>query len=556
MELIQAINKANVMNVSSVSEFSDSILETFPYDASCQYIVNQCLKKATSILEFVQRDAAIPLFIFQSKKDDIPTFTRHMFTLALFGKLNVFNDHFLQHIIAAHILSYQMSATQGNTLVKRRKVMLQFLSDKHLQLWRQVVSLQKVAFSSHAIKHIGDPRLTPVQLVSLLASIFSYCSEKQSQSSLLSFVTKRITPLFRNLLHSVSVLIAAPLPGSQMYYKAYTCTVMELQRNHALIYIPNSSENEQLQWVKRTSLQLIEQRTIAFDAFLSCYSRCNNERNISGGHSFFPESFAIQRPPSVLLSIIDELHKPDVNIPQLCKKIDSASSFQQFLLSTASQDNRLRLPVTNIKQAILTYGLERVGDMLVQFALMERLTQHQYPLLAMSKQFTLLTCAIAGQLASITRSKFSPQSAALVSTFLCAPLFTTPGLKIATALPVNSQNYYQIHHIFKVRGKNPWHEIAGELADNWHQGATWRALIRQVGKTQSEVPTSLKKEYAILQLSFGLAREYLFPLERRDKQTDETRQALLNTLALTIEDLELLMGRLGEYLYCPLSLHP
>jgi hypothetical protein len=69
------------------------------------------------------------------------------------------------------------------------------------------------------------------------------------------------------------------------------------------------------------------------------------------------------------------------------------------------------------------------------------------------------------------------------------------------------------------------------------------------------VVASLKKEHAILQLSFGLAREYLFPLNARDAATDNTFDTLRRTIDLKSEDVCRVMERLGEYLFCPLNLH-
>jgi len=555
MGRIQVINKARAMDATHIAELAEVISEQPANDVTPQILVNNCLQRAKTTLSFVHTHPAIALAIFQNGSEELDDFTRQILTLALFGKLLSYNDHFLQHIIAAHILTYFLRGQNKRDMANQRKQMIGFISQNHLQLWQQIVSLQKVLFTPQSIKYVNTVKVTPMQYVSLLASVFSCCRNKHSASTLLAFVSQNAPTIYRDLLHSLATLVNTSLPGAQVYYKAHPATLIDIQRDYALVYSPTTDESEQFQWVKRSECFAPEPMYVGFEVFLSRYSQCESEQQIKGGHPFFPTAFAIQRPPAALLSIIDELQKPDVDITNLCRKVEATPTFRQFLLSTASQDNRLRLPVSNIKQAILTYGLERVGDMLVQFALIERLTQHQYPLLGISKQFTVVVCAIAAQLASITSTKFSPQSAALVSTFLCAPLFTLPGLKVATRLPVNHQGYFQVQHTFKVKSASPWHAIAGELADNWHQGATWRSLIRQAGKRHGEVPGSLQKEHAILQLAFGLAREHLFPLTQRNSATENTRNTLLHSIELTPGDVDLLIGRLGEYLYCPLSLH-
>lgn len=543
------------MDVTNIATLSDYLSEQLPTTASIEDIVNHSLKKAASVVDFIYAHPAISLAIFQNSQSEIDAFSRQIITLAVFGKLNVFNDHFLQHIIAAHIVTHYLQRQKQDTAHALRRSLILFIKQNQLQIWRQVISLRKVLFSQSSIRLINSAKVTPLQNLSLTASIFSHCRQKHSALSLLRFIAQNAPAIFRAYLYPIASLVAQPLPGARVFFKAHPATVIDIQRDHILLFSPSREESAPFQWVNKAKIYAPTTHYMALDEFLGHYNQCEQERKTKGSVPFFPISYAIQHPPASLLGIIDELKQPDVNIPKLCKKVEVAPTFSRFLLSTASQDNRLRLPVSSVKQAILTYGLERVGDMLVQFALMERLTQHKYPLLNMSKQFTLLACAIASQLASITSSKFSPQSAALVTTFLCAPLFTLPGLKIALFLPVNNKDYFQIHKTFKIKNTVQWNTIAGELASNWHQGATWRALIHHSGKHHLEVPASLRKEHAIVQLAFGLAREYLFPLKQRDHATDIARNTLLKSINLTQNDVKLIMNRVNEYLYCPLNLH-
>lgn len=552
------------MELNDASELSDALLSLPAPTSTPQKIVNTCLQRAKLTLSFTQAHPAIPLAL-QKCTSDIDTLTRHILNLALYGKLNNYNDHFLQHIIAAHLATYYLvssnfaSSNVANTskdqIISQKKALLTLINDHNLTMWRQIIALQKVLFSSQSIKHVGEAKLTSLQRISLITSVFSYCTDSHSRSSLLAFIAQRVPTMQRTFLHPIASLISIPSPGARVYVKAHPAIVIDIQKQHALVHSPSRNEDEKILWVKRNTLLAPKELYLSFEDFSDQYLACENARSVKGEQPFLPTTFPIQRPPLALIEIIDELQKADVDVPNLCQKVEKVPSFQQFLLSTASLDNRLKLPVTSLKQAILTYGLERLGDMLVQHALIERLTQHQYPLLAISKQFTSLACGIAAQLASITKTKFTPQSAALVTTFLCAPLFTLPGLKVATQLPVNHKDYFQIDNAFKVKGVSSWHIISGELAGNWHQSATWRAVIHQSGRRHAEVVASLKKEHAILQLSFGLAREYLFPLKARDTATGNTFDTLRRTIDLKSEDVCRVMEGLGEYLFCPLNLH-
>jgi hypothetical protein len=396
--------------------------------------------------------------------------------------------------------------------------------------------------------------LNTLQRFSLLTAVFTYCRSTYDITKLLGYLAPLIPTVDRKLLYSPLKLIGAIMPSARVFYKAYPAVVIDVQQSHALIHVAAMEDGDQALWVATNTLQQPRQLHVEFPRYLALYDELKTERNVQGGMPFFSATYAIQKPPTALLRIIDSLQNPHIEINKLCKQIERSETFSTFLKTTASRDNRLRLPVANLKQAILTYGLERVGDMLVQFALIERLTQHNYPLLGISKQFTMLACAISSQLVTLTSSRFSPQSAALVTTFLCAPLFTLPGLKVATHLPVSHAHYFQVHRTFKIKGKTPWHTVAGELATHWHQGATWRALIHQAGKRHNEVATSLKKEHAILQLSFGLARELLFPLPSQHGDDEETKSILLRTLSLQPNDISRLTERLNEYLFCPFML--
>ncbi|MEM7266627.1 MAG: histidine kinase, partial [Pseudomonadota bacterium] len=212
-----------------------------------------------------------------------------------------------------------------------------------------------------------------------------------------------------------------------------------------------------------------------------------------------------------------------------------------------------QLPVKSIKQAVLTYGIERVGDMLIQFALLERLTQNQFPLMGMCKQLTLLACSFASYFAQLADSKFSPQSAALTMTFVCTPLFTLPGFKVSRALPVDLSKAVSINSAFKVKSDTPWLAIASELAGSWHQSSTWRAVIHQCSKVSTDVPKSLQKEQAILVLSFAIAKACLFNQDIYSLLQDINIKTLLNILGIRRDDVVNALDANGSLLFCPLA---
>ncbi len=283
------------------------------------------------------------------------------------------------------------------------------------------------------------------------------------------------------------------LPGAKVFANGVPGALVDVQQNHGYVFTL-SKDDEDGKWLPLSAIQAPVLLSLPFEHFIALYTDTANARANQGGTPYLPSTFAIQHPPKALITIIDELQKQDVVIEQLCEKIEKVPTFNHFLMLTASQDNRLQLPVKSIKQAVLTYGIERVGDMLIQFALLERLTQNQFPLMGMCKQITLLACSFSSYFAQIVDSKFTPQSAALTMTFICTPLFTLPGFKVSKSLPVRLDNIVSINNAFKVKSDTPWLAIASELAGSWHQSSTWRAVIHQCGKASTEVPKSIQKD--------------------------------------------------------------
>ncbi|BFT31219.1 hypothetical protein D210916BOD24_23950 [Alteromonas sp. D210916BOD_24] len=516
---------------------------------SAEQCINHWLKSAKRVLTLVNNDPAIAISVL-FLDNDIPSHTQHALIFALFGKLNKFNDHYLQHLIGAflcaHWLANEPDSNVNLTALRR------FAQTRSLAIWSDVIKIHKPMQMPDKISYfIATPRLSAAQRLCLLAHFFACRNAKIPAISLFTEVTQKIAPHHRYLLQHLAPLFTQAMPGAKVFAKGVPGVLIDIQQHHGFVFMLSADQADG-QWLPLSSVAMPTSSHIPFDHFIAVYSDTAQTRSCKGGTPFLPLTFAIQSPPVALLAIVDELQKRDVEIPTLCEKIEKAPNFNQFLIHTASQDNRLQLPVKNIKQAVMTYGIERVGDMLIQFALMERLTQHQFPLINMCRQFTLLSCSIASCIASQCETKFSPQSAALTMTFLCAPLFTLPGLKVAATLPVNSEESLSINTAFRVKTTTPWLAIAGELAGNWHQSATWRAVLHHCNKPSSDVPNSLKKEHAIMLIAFNLAKTALFRGNLKMIEQNDAYSTLLSLLKLGHRDMIKAVEDQTSLLYCPI----
>jgi hypothetical protein len=531
-----------------ISAFSRLALQ--PDDSTpVEQCVNHWLKNAKRVLTLLNND--LSLFVPLARIDSPLTGnTRHIMLVTLFAKLNHFNDHYLQHIIAATLASQWVNTQTDNT---RTSALFAFLRARKLRLWQDILKLHK-AMASNALlmRFVGTSQLTEAQRLCIIAKLFASRPNSTQAEDIFSLVVRNIAPIHKHLVSNMAILFTHVIPGSKVFVSGKPGVVIDVQRDHAFVIALNEDDIDG-NWQPAKRILFPKPLFIPFEHLVALYSQTAEQRHHKGGVAFIPATYAVQSPPAALLGIIDELQKRDCEIPSLCEKIESVPTFNRFLLQTASQDNRLQLQVKNIKQAVMTYGIERVGDMLIQFALLERLTQKQYPLMSMCKQLTTISCAIAGELASRCDTKFSPQSAALTMTFLCSPLFTLPGLKIAKALPVNHAAPFSFEQALKVKGDASWLTVSSELAGNWHQSATWRAVIHHCNKPNGEVPSSLRKEHAVMLLAFALSKTSLFSGNIYAFVQDLSYKTLLNTLSLNQRDIDTIIESQSALLACPLS---
>lgn len=516
---------------------------------SVEQCINHWLKTAKRIVTLVNAHPAIPASLVQLSAA-LPFCTKQTLLLALFCKLNRFNDHYTQHVIATVIAAHwcQSKANKAESITP----LLRVVKTKKLMVWIDVLRIQKVMLSDKCKQALGDLRISESQRLCLISAAMADSKVDALPSAKFSAFVKATPVHHRDYYTALCDLFAKPMPGAKVYVNGKPGVVIDLQQRHAFIFSLSEKDAEG-EWFPLSAVVFPKPLFIPFEHFIAVYTDTAEQRVSEGGNTFLPVSFDIQHPPRSLLSIIDELQKRDVDIPTLCSSIEKVDTFNRFLIHTAGKDNRLQIPVKNIKQAVMTYGIERVGDMLMQFALLERLTQNTFPLLGMCKQFTLLSCAIASHVASICNSKFSPQSAALTMTFICAPLFTLPGLKVAQRLPINFGADLRINQGFRVKSQTPWLSISSELAGNWHQSATWRAVLHHCAKQNEEVPKSLKQEHAIMLISFALAKECLFKGDMFSLKQDVEFKMLLKQISTDFTSIVEGVERQGPLLFCPLT---
>lgn len=542
------------MDIRYFNELSQLHKSLPPANTDPRKLVNFCLNVGKSVVSFGKANPHLAFAILRCAPSETSSITRTLVAVYISQKANNANEHFIQHVLASILAVYWINVQRkqiGHKFKPLAARLREFLTRKQLNIWLDIIVLQKVMFSKNAVKYVAASSLNSIQRKALIGTVIANVGSTQPQTKTISECAANANVGDREFLARLLLLFERTLPLSSVLFKDIPATVLAADQEKVCILLNDGSD--EVHWLAPNAIVLsgyspstsLKEYLLAFD---------NNKEFIGAraGRSLLPNTYPLIRPPGSLTSIIDTLQSAKVNINNLSKQIDEHDAFSQFLLSSASHDNRLQLPVNNIKQAVLTYGIERVGDMLVQFALMERLTQHYYPLRALSIQFTTIASHVASILCTRCSLNLTPQTAGLIITFMCAPLFTLPGLKVRTSLPVRPSGYFQPNSTFNLKLDGQWHDVAGELAGKWHQAKRTRIMIHQSSLLHHQVSASLKKEHAVIQLSFGLARELLFGIQARDNVTSNQLKQLLATLDLRLPDIESIQNELSDVLWCPL----
>ncbi|OFI34114.1 hypothetical protein BFC17_21455 [Alteromonas lipolytica] len=292
-------------------------------------------------------------------------------------------------------------------------------------------------------------------------------------------------------------------------------TVVSQLKDKVLVY---TAAMQQFSWHEKTHLQCRQRQTITVIDWLNINSELQKQPEegevISlGDHRWaLPQSYPTARPPASLQALLRALNDPDIAIQKIVSLVTAEPAFSRFLNDAASKDNRMQLSVSNVKQSILTYGLERVGHMLVQYALYQRLTQHWFPLLEWYSQLAQITILLSSEMA-VASGKITPQYASLVTTVALSPLFTTASEKGKTTPARIDQRLFDIDSLLGTAGerdKNTTRQRLISLATAWEQDKGQARLIACCGKLPEEVPGLLRLPHCISGLSLIWAREWLF----------------------------------------------
>lgn len=516
--------------------------------------VNACLLAARHIQQFCRSDPDTALAFYYSKEWDDTTIgpgLSHVLILCINSMRCQFNEHYLQHLIAATLCVHMNLATTENAqlVTKQRFIALaRFLKPRHLTVWLNIFAITKTISSRQYLSAISRASLLSDQRWVILAGVFS---SAKGQLDYLTALQQAILAAPADMRHLAEPLVAFPGHVNPLHYYRYQgkdWLVMGTRADEW--HCVKESEPESLIQIKSSKLDKSGKPVCDFAHWAQ--SKSSIDEPVRSKHWPFPGLYPVNQPPSGLLGIIDALHNADTDIGKLATQIEKEPAFADFLTRSAASDNRLQLPVTDVKQAIMTYGLERIGDMLVQYALSQRLGQRRYPLAPFCQHMASLTAAIASQIATLANIKITPQTASLWATFLTAPLYTLATLKVIAQPPLGRSHYFSINHLLTLSQSNSLSQEILALLRGWHQDKKTQFLFHQTGKALSEVGASNQQGHALMGISLMWARKWLYGLPAPCEHSTLFVSQGLKLLGLNEAHESQLQESLHDWLFCPL----
>lgn len=476
---------------------------------------------------------------------------RHIALYLLLGIRSNANHHTLQQGVAALLSFYQLKQAQQAPSARLQTAKQLTKLDQHYWAFR-LLSTGAKAVDSDDVFSVAWQWMTILhRQPALCLPDILYHLAVHAQSSTMTMLSPMV--VYPGTMHE----------GIRIKYQQHSGVIVGQLPDQVLLFLP---QNEQFQWVRPESITPDSGKSVSLTQWIQIVERLNvlhstspedaNEQTFTlpDYQWAVPPSYPVSRPPKSLEQLLRALNDPDIAIKKVVDLISTEPAFTEFLTQAASQDNRMQLPVQDVKQSILTYGLDRVGHMLVQYALYQRLTQHPFPLSAWLNRLTRLAAQIASELATVSTA-VTPQSAGLVVTIALSPLFTLPAVKTRTTFPTDPTSLFNVASLLTSKPDTLLSVVRQHqqsLATAWQQQKLQSKLIACCGKLPADVPSPLRQAHCINGLSMIWARQWLLdqsPCEVTKQfinQTNKAYPALMNLEPAIRETV-------SAHLVCPLN---
>ena len=472
---------------------------------------------------------------------------------AYMGFSSHWNQLYTQQVISA-LLSIYWIKRQYDLDPKEQRLyardLATELSQKHLEVWRSTFQIWPYCQHKNLLSAIKHKTFTPSQLTVLHADFLTTQTPDDFASRLAQCV-QATSFSAQSSLDALCLITSTVRAGSVFLYQSEK-TVCIANDGKELLGAALSAPDKPI-WLSVDNVSGVPAKPITFEQWWSRASSLYSDDDVyTRTNQHFARDFNINHPPQALTSLLSHLKNPDVTVDKIVQLVESEPFFSDYIKGVASQDNRMQLPVSNVKQGVMTYGLERVGDMLVQQALQKRLTQHYFPLVDTCRQLTMLITGIAALLAQ--ESKVStPQQAGLLATVACSPLFTVPALKVLLKFHHQSTHYYSLNSLLNFSSKDQITEFAKQLTNKWYLPDYFNTVLSLQGKLPKQVPNQIRKPFALLGCSVYLGRKWLLGFNKQCLESEQFYTQSLEVLNINHVYLKQIKSQLNHLVVYPVQ---
>lgn len=197
--------------------------------------------------------------------------------------------------------------------------------------------------------------------------------------------------------------------------------------------------------------------------------------------------------------VADLFDQPDLN--KIAEQISESQSLSELLTKTASQAANKDVQITDTKHAIAMLGLNRLGPLLTQGALMGIVVKNQFPgYTLVSNRQQCLTQAVKyyAQFCDL----ISVEELALYTTFWLAPLYLSrelqaSGCRLYRQKTIAVEDAFSISRLFGQKLSDNHKQQVTTLAKNWQLPKVSSELFRQINNPETTIASAKKVEQGL-----------------------------------------------------------
>lgn len=266
-------------------------------------------------------------------------------------------------------------------------------------------------------------------------------------------------------------------------------------------------------------------------------------------------AFKLDRPPPVLLAVQRIANSEDVDVDKITELIISEPLLVEHVRTTATASNRQNIPVKEVKHGLLIHGYQRTISLLIQQALILRLSQHYFPLQEQFIQFTRLRMSLSAGL--LAGDSLLADQASTLACFACSGLFTSLEFKSIRKWRVGNTKLFDIATLSDSSARERLHRNAFIMASAWGLSNEEKKAIEQSNTLPAQLRGKkfTRKLAAALGTSLILARKIYFSQNTSCSDTRTYLDQASQLLGLTTEKIEQISSESIQHchLYCPLD---